>query len=391
MSGAEGGEFLRNLWYFAVTGRRLGRGRMMAKTMLGEPLLLGRGRDGTPFALVDLCPHRGIPLSYGRFDGAEIECCYHGWRFGTDGVCTAIPSLVEGQTMELSRIRAKRYPAREVQGNIWVFMGSSDSGGEAAGEGLPEVPVVPDIGERRAAISEAMIFPCDVDHAVVGLMDPAHGPFVHRSWWWRTRSSIHEKAKRFVPSHLGFTMARHAPSTNSRAYRLLGGARETEIRFQLPGVRVEHVRAGRHVLAGLTAVTPIRAGESEVNHVIYWTMPWLTALKPILRHYARAFLDQDRRIVEMQQADRRHRDRVLGISSQGICHRIHQRSRIDRRLDLGGLEDSSHRDSTESRVASLTFPPLRITTVGPDGDHPPDRIAATPTAPPPSTVSLSSR
>jgi len=32
-------------------------------------------------------------------------------------------------------------------------------------------------------------------------------------------------------------MARHAPSKNSRAYRLLGGKPETEITFRLPGLR----------------------------------------------------------------------------------------------------------------------------------------------------------
>jgi phenylpropionate dioxygenase-like ring-hydroxylating dioxygenase large terminal subunit len=60
-----------------------------------------------------------------------------------------------------------------------------------------------------------MIFSCGPDHAVVGLMDPAHGPFVHRAWWWRSRRSIHEKEKRFEPAPLGFRMCRHAPSANS--------------------------------------------------------------------------------------------------------------------------------------------------------------------------------
>lgn len=289
--------FLRNLWYFAVPGRRLGRGRTMAKRMLGERLLLGRDGAGRPFALADICPHRGIPLSYGRFDGAEIECCYHGWRFEPGGRCTAIPSLVEGQTLDVSRIRVRRYPCREVQGNVWVFMGERDRGEED----LPAVPEVPEIGARPARIVESTIFPCDIDHAVVGLMDPAHGPFVHRAWWWRSRKSIHEKAKKFVPSERGFTMARHTPSSNSRAYRLLGGRPETEISFQLPGIRIEHVRAGRNVLCGLTAVTPISARETEVNHVIYWTMPWLSPFAPILRPFVRSFLDQDRRIVVKQQ------------------------------------------------------------------------------------------
>ena len=94
---ADGAAPLREMWYFAVIGTRLQLGKMLAKTLLGEPLLLGRAADGGVFALKDICPHRGIPLSYGAFDGREVECCYHGWRFDTSGRCTAIPSLAAGQ------------------------------------------------------------------------------------------------------------------------------------------------------------------------------------------------------------------------------------------------------------------------------------------------------
>jgi len=299
--------FLQNLWYFALPGDRLRPGRTVGLTLLGEPLLLGRARDGKPFALRDLCPHRGIPLSAGRFDGAELECCYHGWRFNTEGRCTAIPSLAEGARLDVSRIKVARHPCREVQGNLWVYMGAENGA-------LPEVPVVPELGEGAApGLFESMSFPCHIDHAVVGLMDPAHGPFVHRSWWWRSRRSIHEKSRRFEPAPLGFRMMRHKPSSNSLGYRLLGGEMTTEITFQLPGVRIEHVKAGRHVLCGLTAVTPVSDTETRVNHAIYWTMPWLTPIKPFLRPFARAFLGQDRRIVALQQAGLVHEPQLMLI------------------------------------------------------------------------------
>jgi hypothetical protein len=137
-------------------------------------------------------------------------------------------------------------------------------------------------------------------------MDPAHGPFVHRAWWWRSRTSIHQKAKLFTPAPLGFTMCRHTPSANSRGYAVLGRSRRTEISFRLPGLRTEHVEAGRHTLVSLTAVTPLSGSETEVHHVVYWTMPWLTLLKPVLRPYIRAFMRQDRDIVAKQQVGLQH-------------------------------------------------------------------------------------
>ena len=59
---------LREMWYYALPGERLRRGKTLAKMLLGEPLLLGRAGDGKVFALRNICPHRGIPLSYGSFD-----------------------------------------------------------------------------------------------------------------------------------------------------------------------------------------------------------------------------------------------------------------------------------------------------------------------------------
>jgi phenylpropionate dioxygenase-like ring-hydroxylating dioxygenase large terminal subunit len=285
---------LREVWYYATPGRRLKPGRTLAKVMLGEPLVFGRDAAGAPFALRDTCPHRGMPLSAGRFDGCEIECCYHGWRFASDGRCTAIPSLVAGQSRDLGRIRAFRYPVREVQGNIWVFFGEDPAA-------APEIPRVDGFADAAPRLVETVRFAASIDHAVVGLMDPAHGPFVHAAWWWRSRRSIGPKAKAFAPAPFGFAMTRHPPSRNSRAYRLLGGAPQTEITFRLPSNRIEHIEAGRHQLGNLTAITPIDTATTEVNHCIWWTASWLGALKPLLRPYVRAFLDQDRRIMERQQ------------------------------------------------------------------------------------------
>ncbi len=289
----DGAAPLREAWYYAVTGRRVKPRAMVAKIMLGEPVLIGRDAAGMPFALRDLCPHRGMRLTAGNFDGREVECCYHGWRFDTLGHCTAIPSLVPGQAFTPGRVRVGTYPAREVQGNIWVYFGDDPAA-------APEIPLVDNFGDVAPRLIETVRFAAAIDHAVVGLMDPAHGPFVHRAWWWRSRRSIQAKAKAFAPSPWGFTMSRHRPSANSRAYRLLGGMPETEIVFRLPSVRIEHTRAGRHLVGNLTAITPIDDRTTEINHCIYWTLPWLGPLKPLLRPYVRAFLNQDRAIMERQ-------------------------------------------------------------------------------------------
>jgi phenylpropionate dioxygenase-like ring-hydroxylating dioxygenase large terminal subunit len=313
---------LREMWYFALPGDQLAPGKMRPKTLLGEPLLLGRTRAGSVFALKDICPHRGIPLSYGQFDGKEVECCYHGWRFGADGRCTAIPSLYEGQDFDISKIRVAAYPARERQGNVWVFFGKD----EAA---APPPPEIPGIGEIRPRLFESLRIPAAIDHAVVGLMDPAHGPFVHRSWWWRSRRSIHEKSKAFAASPYGFTMLRHKPSSNSNAYRLLGGQPETEIAFRLPSTRIEHIRIGPRFVASLTAVTPLSDSDAEINQAIYWNLPWLGILKPLLRPFVRTFLNQDRAVIVMQQKGLRHNPTLLLINDADTQARWYYRLKAE--------------------------------------------------------------
>jgi phenylpropionate dioxygenase-like ring-hydroxylating dioxygenase large terminal subunit len=309
---------IREAWYFALPGDRLKPGRTVAKTMLGEPLLLGRDRDGKAFALLDICPHRGIPLRYGRFDGAEIECCYHGWRFGTSGACTAIPPLEDDQLPDLAKIRVRAFPVTEIQGGIWVYFGRNQAV-------APPIPVLAELEGLRPKLAVSMVFEGDFDHAAVGLMDPSHGPYVHKAWFWR--SAPKPKRKHFEPSPWGFTMTRHPPASNSRAYWILGNPKtlSTEIVFRLPGVRWEVTRSDRHVMCNFTTITPIDKGRTEINHLIYWTQPWLAPLRWLGRPVALAFLRQDRDIVSRQREGLMHDPQLLLLGDPDVPARWYYR------------------------------------------------------------------
>ena len=291
-------ELLHDFWYLALPAAQLKPGRMRGIKLLGEPVLLGRAADGGVFALRDICPHRGIPLRHGRFDGQQVTCCYHGWRFATDGRCTKIPSLVTGQDFMPDRIRVRPYPCRELQGNIWVFVGRERSDEEA----LPPVPQVAGLGENPEQVTLSQDFPCDADQAAFGLMDPTHAAFVHTSWWWKRQArKLRRKEKRFEPTELGWRMLRHRLPPENRVYRLLGKEVTTEITYSLPGLRIEEIRGERHAAASLTAITPIDADNTVVHQSLYWTLPHLAPVKPLLRALAYRFLDQDRRVVIQQQ------------------------------------------------------------------------------------------
>src|SRR6202041_380282 len=122
-------------------------------------------------------------------------------------------TLLPDDPTDISRIKTQSFPCHEVDGNIWVFIPPPKV---KPPEQLPEIPPAPVAMKTGYFHVHSVIFPCDIDHAIIGLMDPSHGPFVHASWWWRSRKSIHRKQKRFAPFGLGFKMLPHAPSSNSR-------------------------------------------------------------------------------------------------------------------------------------------------------------------------------
>ena len=67
---------LCNLWYYALPSSHLKTGKMVSRVLLREPILFTRDKNGQVFAIEDICPHRAVPLSCGRFDGEQVECRY---------------------------------------------------------------------------------------------------------------------------------------------------------------------------------------------------------------------------------------------------------------------------------------------------------------------------
>ena len=307
--------FVQDIWYFAGLSSDVKTGALIRRVIAGEPITLGRKRDGSVFALRDICPHRAAPLSEGRIisdslGNDAVECPYHGWKFGvSDGACTAIPALTSEQEMDTSKIKVRHFPAREEGQLIWVYIAS-----DKRFSGAPPIdPPAFAFANRKPIMSDTLTLNCHVDHAVIGLMDPAHGPYVHSQWWWRSEHSIHEKSKAFEPRERGFAMAAHTPSSNSFAYKLLGGKPVTEICFRLPGIRTEEIKVGEKTLLSFTAVTPIDETHTEIRQIFFTDMTIVKLLSPVIKIGARKFLRQDAHMVDLQQMGLRYDPALLLI------------------------------------------------------------------------------
>jgi phenylpropionate dioxygenase-like ring-hydroxylating dioxygenase large terminal subunit len=171
---------------------------------------------------------------------------------------------------------------------------------------LRTVPELAKFGPRYRTAFLTADLPCNVDHGIIGLMDPAHGPFVHQAWWWRSRASIREKTKRFEPIPEGFRMSAHAPSGNSAPYKLLGvygQPIETTIDFMLPNRRTEVIRCGEKWFSSLTTVTPVTSSTCRIDVIAAWNVfyhvPFVT---PIAKFFGAKFVRQDQ-VTMIQQAE----------------------------------------------------------------------------------------
>jgi phenylpropionate dioxygenase-like ring-hydroxylating dioxygenase large terminal subunit len=310
-------EMMWGFWYPALRSGSVRRSKLVRAMLLDVPLVLGRDAAGKPFALRDVCPHRAFPLSFGEFDGANVECAYHGWKFNAhSGQCVEIPSLTAGSKLKCDRIYAGSFPCEERDGYVWAYMTNPE------GRGIHDAPVaapeLPTFSSKYETAHLSADLPCGVDQAIIGLMDPAHGPFVHQAWWWRSRRSIREKEKQFEPIPNGFRMSAHAPSANSAPYKILklltGEPATTTIDFVLPNQRFEQICAGKYWLSSRTTVTPVRHDLCRLDFYAAWNiLPWFPVVSFIVNVFGPRFIRQDTEVIEKQAMGLKYEDRMMLI------------------------------------------------------------------------------
>lgn len=110
-------------WYVAAYGREIGR-ELFSRTICNESILFWRTASGQVTAMSDRCVHRRFPLSQAptRLVDDQVVCGYHGFTYGADGACVAVP----GQTRVPRTARLRSYPVVEQDSFVWVFIGDPD-------------------------------------------------------------------------------------------------------------------------------------------------------------------------------------------------------------------------------------------------------------------------
>ena len=249
-------------WYPVAYLQDLDPARPSAFTLLEQDLVLWFDRqEGRWRAFADVCPHRLVPLSEGRLNGAgELECPYHGWSFNGAGHCTAIPQAEPGVTPSAKRSRCRPFATAEAQGLLFVFAGKAD---QAAGQPLPLVPVLgetPEGGQPDGWTVQDTFrdLPMDALTVLENVLDPSHVPFTHHASVGRreTAGPVRLELTSFGPE--GFT---GLWAEGPRRGKL--GAQQTV--FQAPCLMWHDLTAkGFARILTVVYATPMRRGECRL-------------------------------------------------------------------------------------------------------------------------------
>lgn len=273
-------------WYIACTTHELrdSQHRTIARMVLGIPLVLFRGSQGQPIALMDRCPHRNVPLSSGRLqqhvDGEiasrHLICPYHGWRFDEQGHCQDIPGCPF--VAHPSR-NAIAYPVIEQQGFIWVYpIAKSDPNTQPY-----RFPWMEQTG--FSTFGWQMQTAASLENVAENFLDAAHTHFVHagliRTAHHRRTVSVQiTRGDRQVEA-----VYANEQQISGLLYRLLApGCREVVSigRFLLPGVaQIEYQTDLDYRLLISLFITPIDRQQVRAYSVVtfYWGLPnWMGRL-----------------------------------------------------------------------------------------------------------------
>jgi vanillate O-demethylase monooxygenase subunit len=162
----------REQWWVAAYSSEVGRD-LLARDILGEPVILYRTEAGEAAALAGICPHRAFPLSKGCLVGDAVQCGYHGFRFGADGECRHVPS----QTGVPQNARLRAYPLIEQAGLIWLWTGTPE---RADPELLPDLHAL-GLGREDWAVEQHPLATVAARYTLLieNLLDLSHVTFIH--------------------------------------------------------------------------------------------------------------------------------------------------------------------------------------------------------------------
>lgn len=284
-------------WYIVACSDAVSPGGLMATRVHGKPIVVYRTASGQPRVVEDRCPHRSVPLSFGRVQGETLACGYHGWRFDGEGACVLVPAL-DGPSEHPAR-HAVAYPCIEQQGFIWAW---TDPG--VAPRGAPFHFRHAD-DTAYATVRKVLPARGSVHGVIENALDVPHTAFLHGGLFRNDgeRKPIRCVIKRYHDRCECTFLGESRP--DGIAGRILspsGGDVSHVDRFYLPSITEVEYRIGpeNHVVLN-GAVTPLDDFETVLYAVVSVRsrIPGFL-LKPLVQPLALKIFAQDAEILALQ-------------------------------------------------------------------------------------------
>jgi phenylpropionate dioxygenase-like ring-hydroxylating dioxygenase large terminal subunit len=277
-------EDFANVWTMVAPGRDLLPGKPLSLVVAGERVVLFRDAAGAPAALIDRCPHRGVALSLGRVERGEIQCPFHGWRFGPDGRCLATPWNPEAKRDTLS---ATTLPVREAGGVLWLFTGRGPA---------PSEPVPPEalLKSNAHVFAQSVVWKAHWTRVMENMLDTPHVAFVH------TKTFGGPVARRLKANPDARMEMRFEPHEHGGriAAAIDGEERDAALDFRFPNLMELTLDAKGRLFRILAVCIPLSQNETRLMLVTARSFLRSRLFDPLFLRANRRIAEEDRAIVE---------------------------------------------------------------------------------------------
>ncbi len=102
-----------------------GPGDWFATELVGEPLIVVRGKDGEIRCLSAVCQHRAMQVCEGSGNSTKFTCPYHHWTYGLDGRLLGAPAMERAEGFEKSDWGLPNLAVEMWQGFVFVNFDTS--------------------------------------------------------------------------------------------------------------------------------------------------------------------------------------------------------------------------------------------------------------------------
>jgi phenylpropionate dioxygenase-like ring-hydroxylating dioxygenase large terminal subunit len=286
-------------WYPVALVREVDAGPVAA-TLLDEKLVVYRSGDGAPVVATDICPHRGVPLSMGSYDGGSIACAYHGLRFGDGGRCVKIPAHPDRAIAP--QFHLTTYPAVEAYGLVWTRLAAETDADDST---LPPMPHWTDPGFQQIICPWMDIFGF-AGRQMEGFLDVAHFGFVHAATFGDP-DNVAVPPYRPVPHAHGFEVEYRSSVGNypigavERGREGFEWLRHFNVHLPFTATLVVHFPEGGRLVI-MNAASPVSARVTRLFAPIARTFDTDMPVQAVYDFNRRIF-EEDKAIVEAQRPE----------------------------------------------------------------------------------------